>query len=121
MLSGEKKEYFRNILVQRLEQLLSGVGLTLTDMDALGEKYPDPTDRAAVESDRNFAMRIKERERRLISKIKGALEKIENGTYGICENCEEEISESRLEARPVTGLCIECKRMQETRERVRGR
>ena len=93
---------------------------TVTGMSGLKENMPDPTDRATLESDRNFTLRIRDRERKLIGKIKDALERIENGTYGICESCEEEISDKRLRARPVTTLCIKCKKKQEDEERMKG-
>ena len=86
----------------------------------VNEKYPDPNDRAAAETETIISLRIRDRERKFIEKIKGALERIEEGTYGICEECEEEISEGRLKARPTTTLCIECKRAQENQEKVRG-
>jgi DnaK suppressor protein len=82
------------------------------------ENFPDPTDRASMESDRNFELRIRDRERRLIRKIREALKRIDDGEFGICESCEEEISESRLRARPVATLCIDCKEEQERRERI---
>ena len=81
--------------------------------------FPDPTDRATQESDRTFELRIRDRERRLINKIQEALARIETGTFGICEVCEEDISEARLKARPVTTLCIDCKMEQEKKERFR--
>jgi DnaK suppressor protein len=65
-------------------------------------------------------LRIRDRERTLIGKIREALERIEDGTYGICEECGEEITAERLKARPVTTLCIECKKRQETEEKVKG-
>jgi DnaK suppressor protein len=80
--------------------------------------FPDPTDRASLESDRNFLLRIKDRERKLIQKVKEALDRIDNGTFGICESCGRPISEKRLMARPVTTLCIECKTEREDQERV---
>jgi DnaK suppressor protein len=89
-------------------------------MSDLKENMPDPTDRATLESDRNFTLRIRDRERKLIGKIKDALERIENGTYGICESCEEDISDERLKARPVTTLCIACKQKQEDEEKIKG-
>lgn len=78
--------------------------------------FPDPTDRASLESDRNLTLRIRDRERKLRNKIEEALARIEEGTFGICEVCEEPISASRLEARPVTTLCIDCKESQEKDE-----
>jgi DnaK suppressor protein len=81
--------------------------------------FPDPTDRASMESDRNFELRIRDRERKLINKIKKALEKVEDGTFGFCEVCGEPIEFKRLEARPVTTHCIECKTSAEEEEKLR--
>ena len=120
MLSKKKLEYFRNLLDERLAALLNEANRTVTGMTSHKENLPDPTDRAALESDRNFTLRIRDRERKLIGKIKEALERIDDGTYGICELCGEDISEPRLKARPVTTLCIDCKQRQEQDEKVRG-
>ena len=120
MLNEEKKEYFKGLLNQRLDDLLDEVSKTVNGMAGLEDKFPDPSDRATAESERSFTLRIRDRERKLINKIKEALDRIEGGTYGICENCEEEISEGRLKARPVTTLCIECKRLQENVEKIKG-
>ena len=76
-------------------------------------------DQASAEIDRNFMLRLKGRERKLLKKIDQALEKIEGGTYGICEACGEEINIKRLKARPVTTMCIECKTEQEEEEKLR--
>lgn len=120
MMTKQQTEYFRSLLNQRLNELLAEVNRTVNGMTGDNDKFPDPADRATAESERSFTLRIRDRERKLIGKIKEALERIESGTYGICEECEEEISRGRLEARPVTTLCIECKRRQEAEERVRG-
>ena len=120
MLTKTKKEYFKNLLTQRLDELLAEANGTVNGMTGLSDRFPDPTDRASLESDRNFTLRIRDRERKLIGKIEEALERIENGAYGICEGCEEEIFEGRLKARPVTTLCIECKTEQENEEKARG-
>ena len=82
--------------------------------------FPDMNDQATAEADQNFALRIKDRERKLIKKIDEALERLLTRTYGICEGCEEEIPLKRLKARPVTTLCIECKTRQEQEENARG-
>jgi DnaK suppressor protein len=119
-MQPEKREYFRELLNERLEALLSDAAKTMNNMTDEEENFPDPTDRASVESDRNFLLRIRDRERKLISKIQEAIDRIEKGTYGICEECGEEISEQRLVARPVTTLCIDCKTSQEEDERRRG-
>ena len=120
MLKKSQLKYFKNLLNEKLDELLMEANKTVTGMSGLKENMPDPTDRATLESDRNFTLRIRDRERKLIGKIKDALERIENGTYGICESCEEEISDKRLRARPVTTLCIKCKKKQEDEERMRG-
>lgn len=81
--------------------------------------FPDPTDQASMETDRNFDLRIKDRERRLIKKIDQALERIGDGEFGECDSCGGDISVKRLQARPVTTQCIECKTAQEQEERTR--
>ena len=84
------------------------------------ELFADPADRASAESDRAFTLRIRDRERRLIRKIQAAIQRLDEGTYGICEDCGEDISIPRLKARPVTKLCINCKARQEEGENIRG-
>ncbi|MBI4522213.1 MAG: RNA polymerase-binding protein DksA [Deltaproteobacteria bacterium] len=108
--------FFRRLLKERLQELLSEAGKTVEDMDEK-QNFPDPTDRAALESDRNFILRIRDRERKLILKIQEALRRLDEGQYGICEVCGQKISIARLKARPVTTLCIECKSDQEDEER----
>ena len=120
MLSKKKQEYFKKLLDGWLEELLTEANKTVSGMTSVKENLPDPADRASLESDRNFTLRIRDRERKLIGKIKEALERIENKTYGICEECGEQISEARLKARPVTTLCIDCKKRQEVDEKVKG-
>jgi DnaK suppressor protein len=111
-------EHFRTILQVQLEELLREAGKTVSGMTDEHENFPDPTDRASMESDRNFELRIRDRERRLIVKIRDALGRIDDGIFGVCESCEEEIGMARLEARPVTTLCIDCKTEQERQERI---
>lgn len=108
------------MLTERLDDLLAEGNKPVKDPSDLNQNLPDPNDRATRESDINFALRIRERDTKLMGKIEEALEKVENGTYGICEECEEDISEARLKARPVTTLCIECKKEQEIGEKARG-
>ena len=119
-MEKEKIDYYRNLLTKKMEGLLTDAGKTVVDMSDEEETFPDPTDRASLESDRNFLLRIRDRERKLIAKIREGLERIENGTFGICEVCGEEISEERLEARPVTTLCIDCKTDAEEKEKIGG-
>lgn len=113
-----KIEEFRQILQSQLDTLLREAEKTVSEMTDEKTNFPDPTDRASLESDRNFELRIRDRERKLIMKIREALERIEIGEFGICESCEEEIGEARLRARPVTTLCIECKTEQERQEKI---
>jgi len=108
--------FFRRLLKQRLQELRLEAGKTVEEMDD-EKNFPDPTDRASLESDRNFTLRIRDRERKLILKIQEALRRLDNGDYGICESCGEKISIARLRARPVTSLCIDCKSSQEIEER----
>jgi len=120
-MEKEQLDHFRLLLEGKLQELLGEAGKTLEDLTAMDDNYPDLVDRASVESDRGFELRIRDRERKLIKKIKQALERIDNGTYGICEACGEDIEMKRLEARPVTTLCIECKSRQEREEKAHGR
>ena len=117
-MDQEKLLFFKDLLEERLRVLLEEAGRTASDMrqDSNGD-FPDPTDRASLEADRNFLLRIKDRERKLILKVKEALDRIDDGTFGICESCGRPISEKRLMARPVTTLCIECKTEDEKKER----
>jgi DnaK suppressor protein len=115
-VTDKETEFFRNLLNQRMQELRSEADKTVEDMDE-DENFPDPTDRASMESNRNSVLRIRDRERKLIFKIQDALSRLDDGTYGICEECGEEIGIERLKARPVTTLCIECKSSQEIEER----
>jgi DnaK suppressor protein len=117
-MEKEKVEFFTELLNERLEKLLSEAEKTVEDMSDDEETFPDPTDRASLESDRNFLLRIRDRESKLIVKVKEALERVENDTFGICEVCGEEISEERLKARIVTTLCIDCKTEEEEKEKI---
>jgi DnaK suppressor protein len=119
-MDQENLEYFRGLLQNQLHELIEEALKTINGMTNLKDNFPDPTDRAALETDRNFLLRIRDRERKLIEKIKEALERIDNGSFGICEVCGREIGEERLRARPVTTLCIVCKKKQEAREKARG-
>lgn len=117
-MDDERLEFFRNLLKERLDALLDEAKATMTDLSEGEENYADPTDRAAAESDRSFLLRIRDRERKLITKIQEALQRVEDGVFGICETCGEEIGEKRLEARPVTTQCIDCKTEAEKKERT---
>ena len=120
MLNKKSLETYRKLLNERLDSLLDEAKQTVSIMSDEMENLPDPADRATLESDRNFELRIRDRERKLIGKIKDAIERIDNKTFGICEDCEETISQKRLKARPVTTLCIDCKKKQENEEKMKG-
>jgi len=113
-------EFFRKYLNQMLDEILRKGEETIEDMVESPEVYADPADRATAESDRSFTLRLRDRERKLIKKIQQTLHRIDDGSFGICEECGEDISVERLKARPVTTLCINCKSRQEEEEQVRG-
>jgi DnaK suppressor protein len=119
-MDSEKLPYFRKLLTERLDALLDGAAKTVNNMTPAEENSGDLADQATVQSDQGFLLRMRDREQKLIVKIREALERIEMGTYGMCEECGEEISEQRLMARPVTTLCIDCKTLQEEDERRLG-
>lgn len=119
-MDKERLEKFRTQLLEKKEEILKEVGKTLSEMTDQTSNVPDPNDRATIESGRSFELRIRDRERKLLSKIDEAIVRIDEGTYGICEDCDEEIGLKRLEARPVTTLCIDCKTIQETKEKSKG-
>ena len=119
-MTEKKLNEFRKILTDWLDELRSEAEKTVSGLTDTKDNLPDPTDRATVEWDRNFLLRIRDRERKLINKIRQALERIDDSTFGICEECGEEIGEARLRARPVTTLCIDCKTEQEAKEKARG-
>jgi RNA polymerase-binding transcription factor len=119
-MNKRKLGQYRKTLQRSLSRLVGEASQTLNGMSSEKALFPDPTDRASLESDRNFLLRIRDRERKLLAKIQEALKRIDEGTFGICQECGEEISESRLKARPVATLCVECKRKQERQEKIAG-
>jgi len=115
------QERFRKILVEQRESILRNAQRALGgDMKLDPDDFPDEIDTASSEVGLAFVGRLRERERGLLNKIDGALQKIEDGEYGACEMCGEEIGLKRLEARPVAELCIDCKGQQEKLERGMG-
>jgi DnaK suppressor protein len=119
-MNSKRLEFFRELLQSKIAELSSDQQKTLAEMTITDERLADITDLASFQSDRNFELRIRDRERKLIAKMHEAIQKIDDGTYGICENCDEEISEKRMIARPVTTLCIRCKTEQEKIEKLKG-
>jgi len=113
-------DYFRGILTQTLNDLLSKGDETVSLLSETAMDSADLLDQAAQEADRSFRLRMRDRENKLIRKIKRSLTKIEEGTFGICEMCGEEISIKRLKARPVATYCISCKNKMEAMEKAVG-
>lgn len=111
-------EYFRRKLLRWRTDLLKEADDTLTSLQNGGLQEPDLTDRASAETDRALELRTRDRARKLIGKIDAALERIENGTYGYCEETGEPIGLARLEARPTATLSLEAQERHERRERV---
>jgi DnaK suppressor protein len=114
---------FKKLLDERRQELMTEAVGTMHGMGMVGdsrETFPDPTDRASLEGNRNLTLRIRDRERKLITKIDEALGRIADGSYGVCEDCGGAIGVERLRARPVTTLCIACKSEQEASERRRA-
>jgi DnaK suppressor protein len=107
----------KRLMVQRDELLSEAEHTISTKLGAEKQSFPDPTDQAAAELDNNFLLKLRGREQKLLKKIDEAIARIDEGTYGVCETCGGQISLKRLEARPVTTLCIECKTEQEENEK----
>ena len=116
-METERLEFFKGILQERLERLLQEAGETLGDLTEDKEALADALDIATMESNRDFQLRIRDRERVDIRKIQQALQQIEEGEYGYCTVCGEEIGEQRLIARIVATHCIDCKTEAEQLER----
>ena len=107
-------------LVIPLTMLLASAKSMVGGIARLKHESPDPLDQAALKADRNFTLRQKQREGKLIGEIEHALRRLDEGTFGLCDLCSEEIPEKRLKVYPMTTLCIQCQSEQETKERVRG-
>ena len=119
-LNAKQLEGFSEQLAEWRKELEGGLNNSMQSMHREEQaSFPDPTDQATMESDRDFDLRIRDRERRLIRKIDQAMVRIKDGTFGVCESCGGPISSKRLQARPVTTLCIDCKTAQEIEERTR--
>jgi DnaK suppressor protein len=118
---NEKQEaHFRRILEAWKANLMQEVDRTVHHMQDEAANFPDPNDRATQESEFSLELRTRDRERKLIKKIDGTLDKIDNHEYGFCESCGVEIGIRRLEARPTATLCIDCKTLDEIREKQMG-
>ena len=119
-MSPAQLDHFRKILLGWKAQLMEEVDRTLHHMQDDAANFPDPTDRATQESEFSLELRTRDRERKLIKKIDEALERIETGAYGYCDTCGVEIGLRRLEARPTATQCIDCKTLDEMREKKIG-
>ena len=113
-------QYFKDHLNQWLQDLSNNLDCNLENLEKVHEQPADPVDRASQSIERNYSERFCNRRNLLIGKIEKALEDIDNGTYGICEQCGDDIAIKRLKARPVTRFCIDCKTRMETYERLTG-
>jgi DnaK suppressor protein len=121
MVADTKLLIIKKKLVKQRQDLLTEAEHTLTSkISSEKESFPDPTDQAVAELDNNFVLRLRGREQKLLKKIEEAIARIDSGEYGVCESCGEQISLKRLEARPVTTLCIECKTRQEEEEKLQA-
>ena len=116
-MNAKMKEYFKQKLLDWKNELLRESSQTLNNLQSDNEAKPDITDRASEEIDRSFELRTRDRERKLINKINAALQRIEDGSYGYCEETGEPIGLKRLEARPVATLSIEAQDMHEKAEK----
>lgn len=118
--SREKKiQEIKLDLLRQKSSLLDEAEVALNELPGQ-TVFPDLGDQASAETDRNFMLRLRGREQRLLKKIEEALDRIENGNFGICDDCGEDIDIKRLEARPVTTMCIDCKTLQEEEEKLRA-
>jgi len=121
--SAKSKKTFEKIrkhLLEKKQLILDGTNEAISSqLVKEKENLPELGDRASAEIDNNFLLRLKGREKKLLTKIDQALEGIDNGTFGICEECGQAIGLKRLEARPVTTMCIECKTDQEEKEKIK--
>lgn len=117
-MNDRQKEYFRAKLLRWKEDILREARDTLQHLQQESRNHPDLADRASSESDRAIELRARDRQRKLIAKIDAAVQRIEQGTYGYCEETGEPISLKRLDARPIATLSIEAQERHERRERV---
>ena len=116
-MSAAMKRHFIAVLLLWKEHLLDEMQKTFDHLRAKGETYADPVDRASQEEEFAFELRTRDRERKLINKISTSIEKIKQDDYGWCESCGDEIGVKRLEARPTATHCIDCKTLDEIKER----
>ena len=116
-MSARQLAYFRKMLEEMKHDLSQDIDRTVHTMQDEATIFADPNDRASQESDMSLELRNRDRERKLIKKIEETIGRIDSGEYGYCDSCGVEIGLKRLEARPTATLCIDCKTLDELRER----
>ncbi|MBI3773547.1 MAG: RNA polymerase-binding protein DksA [Gammaproteobacteria bacterium] len=119
-MNTQQAEHFRHLLTAWKHALMEEVDRTMHYMQDEAANFPDPNDRASQESDFTMELRTRDRERKLIKKIEESIKMVDDGEYGFCESCGIEIGIRRLEARPTATLCIDCKELDEIREKQMG-
>lgn len=119
-MGRKMREHFINILTLLRKQIMEEADRTVTHMKDEAINYPDPNDRASQEEEFRLELRARDRERKLLKKIEEALQLLTDKEYGYCEVCGVEIGLRRLEARPTATLCIDCKTLDEIREKQQG-
>ncbi len=117
-MNENQQAHFRNLLLAWKKELMEEVDKTVSHMKDDATNFPDPNDRASQEEEFALELRTRDRERKLIKKIDESLEMIDSGDYGYCETCGVEISIRRLEARPTATQCIDCKELDERKEKA---
>lgn len=119
-MNEEQGQHFRNLLLAWKSELMEEVDRTMSHMKDEASNFPDPADRASQEEEFSLELRTRDRERKLIKKIDKTLELVENEDYGFCDTCGVEIGIRRLEARPTATLCVDCKTLDEIKEKQVG-
>ncbi len=116
-MNDKQREHFKSLLRAWKQELMEEVDRTVSHMKDEAANFPDPADRATQEEEFSLELRARDRERKLIRKIDSTIERIENDDYGFCDQCGVEIGIRRLEARPTANLCVDCKTLDEIKER----
>lgn len=116
-MNENQREHFKKLLLEWKQELMAEVDRTVNHMKDEAANFPDPADRATQEEEFSLELRTRDRERKLIKKIDDTLNKIDAGEYGYCNSCGVEIGLRRLEARPTATQCIDCKTLDEIREK----
>tara|TARA_R110000822_G_scaffold226254_10_gene358939 strand:+ start:12532 stop:12978 length:447 start_codon:yes stop_codon:yes gene_type:complete len=116
-MNGAQKEHFKKMLLSWKRELMEEVDRTVSHMKDEASNFPDPADRATQEEEFSLELRTRDRERKLIKKIDSTMERIGSDDYGFCDQCGVDIGIRRLEARPTASLCVDCKTLDEIKEK----